>query len=115
MGKANKKISKNEFRYNHSTGHPNFVFEEDGNKYHSLGLTHHKRTYYYKQKRWLKNMPLYDNPEKNKTEKSYVRYGIITNKKKQYGNVTTDFRFSNKDKSNIKSKIRNYKNHRRKQ
>ena len=40
-----KKKSKNEFRYNNTTKHPNYVFEEFGDKYHSLGLTHKEETF----------------------------------------------------------------------
>lgn len=38
-----KRKSKNEFRYNYSTKHMNYVFEENGQNYHSFGLTTQKR------------------------------------------------------------------------
>lgn len=37
-----------------------------------------RKTYDKKRKKWFSNMPLYKNPQKHKTEKSHIRYGIIT-------------------------------------
>jgi len=108
-----KRYTKSEFRYNYNTKHMNYVFEEDGNDYHSLGLTHQRRTC-DKKKKWHKNMPLSYNPQKNKTKKSYIRYGVISQNKKTYGGIDKRFQFSAKEKSKVKSKIRNYKNNRRK-
>lgn len=99
--------SKNEFRYNYNTKHMNYVFEEYGKKYHSLGLTHHKKTF------GKKNMPLFSNPKKNSKEKAYVRNGIITDKTDNYSYIDKRFSFSSRDKANVKSIIRKYKAKRR--
>ena len=103
-----KRLSKNEFRYNYNTKHMNYVFEEQGKKYHSLGLTHQKKTF------GKKNMPLSQNPQKNAKGKSYIRNGIITDNKRSYSQKTyKNFSFANADKPNIKSKIRYYKSRRK--
>jgi len=104
-----KKVSKNEFRYNYNTKHMNYVFEEDGKYYHSIGLTTKSKT----SKK--KNMPLFENPKRGSDKQSFVRNGIITNKKKNYS-ATSDrrFRFSDIDFPNVKSKIRKYKSSRKK-
>ncbi len=114
MPKKNKKISKNEFRYNYDTKHMNYVFEQTNKKYHSLGLTSHSET---KDKTGTsrQNMKLNNNPEKNKTNDSYIRYGIITGHIGSYSkNPSKKFNFNNDDFKLVKSKIRNYKNFRRK-
>lgn len=113
FNRKNKQQTKNEFRYNHKTKHMNYVFEEDGTDYHSLGLTHEKTTRDKKKKK-RQNMPLDKNPQKNRKEKSYIRYGVITQDKKTYGKKDKRFEFSEEDKPKVKSKIRNYKNNRRK-
>ncbi len=112
--KQNKKrFAKNEFRYNYYTKHENFIFEEDGDNFHSLGLTHNKQTK-DKNKKWHKNMPLNKNPQKNKTETSYLRYGVITQNKKTFSNKPDKrFVFDDSDKASVKSKIRNYKKKRK--
>lgn len=109
-----KRYSRNEFRYNKNTKHYNYVFEEDGNKFHSIGLTHKNYTYDNKKRKWRKNMPLDKNPQKSKSDNVFVRYGIITSKKDNYGDKRNNFEFSRSDFSNVKVKVRNYKNQRRK-
>lgn len=110
-----KRYSKSEFRYNYTNKHMNYVFEEDGRKYHSLGITHDNTTYDKKKKQRRTNMPLAKNPERNKLEPSYIRYGIITDKKDNYSKkLSKKFNFSAEDFGNVKAKIRNYKNIRRK-
>lgn len=94
---------RNEFRYNYSQKHKNYVFGERGNKYLSLGITHEEYTF------GKKNMPLEKNPQKGKTEQSFIRNGIISDKKKNYGRPLRNYTFSNRDYKNVKSKIRKYK------
>ena len=109
----NKRKARNEFRYNYSTKHINYIFEEDGRNYHSVGLTHQRKTHY--KNKWYKNMPLIINPKKNDNSKSYVRFGIISQNKKSFANKTDKrFKFSKDDYFNVKSKIRNYKKYRKK-
>lgn len=93
----------------------NYIFEEEGNKYRSVGITHDDTTWDNKKRRRRSNMPLQQNPQRGKTSPSYIRYGIITDKKNNYSRHTArNFRFSSSDYKNVKSKIRNYKNKRRK-
>ena len=105
--KNKKRKSLNEFRYNYNTRHTQYVFEEDDKRYRSLGLTHHKRT------KGIKNMPLSKNPQKGKTEKAYIRYGIINDTKNNYSGIDKRFKFSKEDFVRAKSKIRKYKSRRR--
>lgn len=105
--------SRNEFRFNYNTNHPNYVFYEDNGRYRSVGLTHHK-DYITKKYGKFKNMPLSKNPNLYDDEDAYVRYGIISAKKNYYGKVLSDYIFSDSDFKNVKSKIRNYKNYKRK-
>lgn len=104
MGKKKDKfIPKDEFRYNYNQGHKNYVFGEVGNKFKSIGLTHDDTTF------GRKNMPLNKNPQNGKTEKSFIRNGIISDRKKNYGNPLKNYEFEKTDRLNVKSKIRNYK------
>ena len=108
MQKKNKKISKNEFRYNRTTKHMNYIFEEDDKYYRSLGLTKDSETF------GLKNMPLTKNPQRNRNFNSYIRNGIISQKKNSYSMKTDKrFNFLYDDYINVKSKIRKYKNSRK--
>lgn len=110
-----KKKTKGEFRYNYYTKHTNFVFEETENDYHALGLTHQRKTFDKKKKKWRKNMPLVKNPKNNSNENAFIRYGVISQNKKTFSNVDKRFKFRNKtDMLNVKSKIRNYKKNRKK-
>ena len=108
-----KRYSRNEFRYNYKTKHPNYIFEEDGRNYHAIGITHKKRTR-DKNKKWRKNIPLCKNPQKNKTDKSYLRYGIITQNKRTFSNVDNRFLFSSDDKPKARAKIHIYKKQKKK-
>lgn len=103
-----KRIVKNEFRYNYNEKHTNYIFEEENNVYHAIGLTHHAKTFH------KKNMPLSQNPKKGKKEEAYVRNGIITDKKANYSNIDKRFTFSKSDFKNVKAKIRKYKRNRKK-
>lgn len=99
-----KQIPKDEFRYNRNTRHMNYIFAENDKYYIGMGLTTEEYTF------GIKNMPLNKNLQKNREGKSYIRNGIITSKKKNYGGVDKRFQITNKDdKACIKAKKRNYK------
>lgn len=106
---AKKKYrAKNEFRYCKKTKHTAYIFEDDGKKYNAVGITHKEKTF------GKKNMPLDKNPQKGKTEKAYIRNGIIREKHKSFGtNTRNNFEFSETDFPKVKAKIRNYKKERR--
>lgn len=104
-----KRYSKNEFRFNFDTKHKQYIFEESNGKYRSLGITHEPITF------GKKNMPLKNNPQRGKTDKAYIRNGIVSGSKKRYSTRTIkNLSFCKNDMANIKSKIRNYKKNRRK-
>ena len=101
---SRKYIPKNEFRYNNSTNHPNYIFEEFDNKYHSVGITHKSKTF------GKNNMPLLNNPDSRKINLAYIRNGVITDKKKNYSKKPIkNMSFSAIDFPKVKSKIRNFK------
>ena len=107
--------NKNEFKYNNSTSHPNYVFEESATKYSSVGITHSSTTFNKKKKRDETNMPLLHNPDTNDKRPAYVRYGIITDKKQNYSKKSIKrFKFHADDFPSVKSKIRHYKKLRKK-
>ena len=110
MSKQKKKlVVKNEFRFNNNTKHMNYVFGSSKNRYYSVGLTTESETFN------KKNMPLNANPHNGKTEKSYVRNGIISDRKQAYDRKPNkNWNFSKEDFPKVKSKIRNYKKGRRK-
>ena len=106
---ARKIKNKNEFRYNNTTKHPNYIFEEFGNKYHSVGITHKDKTF------GRNNMPLSENPDSRKKDKAYIRNGIITDKKKNYSKKPiNNMSFDAEDFPKVKSKIRNFKKRQKK-
>jgi len=102
----NKIIPKNEFRFNYSTGHPNYIYGETDKRYKGVGITHESETF------GKKNMPLIQNPQKGKSEKAYIRNGYVSDKKSNFNKKPLkDFSFSKEDFANVKSKIRHKKRH----
>lgn len=104
-----KSVAKNEFRYNNQTAHPNYIFEESGNRYRALGLTHSSSTF------GRANMPLAQNPDPKDPQKAYVRNGIISDKKSNFSRKPINtYAFGEDDFPNVKAKVRNYKKRRKK-
>ena len=110
MNKQKKKlVPKNEFRFNNNTKHMNYIFGASNKRYYSVGLTTESETFN------KKNMPLTDNPHKGNTDKSYVRNGIISDRKQAYDRKPNkNWKFSKEDFPKVKSKVRNYKKRRKK-
>lgn len=109
MAKNKRKFKpKNEFRFNRKTNHNTYIFGDDGKNYKALGITHKDKTF------GKNNMPLANNPQKGKSEKAYIRNGIISDTYSHFDKPKKNFGFSNEDFSNVKSKIRNYKNRQKK-
>lgn len=107
--KKPKRVAKDEFRFNNNQKHMTYVFEDDGKRYASVGITHHAQTFE------KDNMPLEDNPQKGKEgEPAFVRNGIIRDKHESYGRVKHNYKFSERDFPKVKAKIRNYKKKRKK-
>lgn len=105
---SKKYLPKNEFRYNKQTKHMNYVFGSNGKKNKSLGLTTEKVTF------GRNNMPLNKNARIGSTEQSYIRNGVITEKREYYSHKAKSYCFSKDDYCNVKSKIRNYKKNNKK-
>lgn len=104
-----KRVAKNEFRFNNNQKHMTYVFEDDGKKYASVGITHHDKTFE------KNNMPLTTNPQKNhESDPAFIRNGIIRDKHESYGRAKHNYQFSDEDFPKVKSKIRNYKKKRKK-
>ena len=110
LSKKKKKMRpKNEFRFNHDTGHMTHVFLENDSEYRAVGLTTKEKTF------GRSNMPLKKNPKKGGTGKSYARNGIVADNKRSFSKKTAkNFSFSPDDKANIKSKERHYKKEQKK-
>lgn len=104
-----KRKARNEFRFNHDTNHMNYVYEEVGDEYKSIGLTTKDETF------GRKNMPLKKNPKKGDTGDSYIRNGSIKDNKKSYSKkAAKNYQFSKEDMANVKSKIRHHKKNEKK-
>lgn len=108
MPKKKKYVAKSEFRYNRNQKHITYVFEDDGKKYTAVGATHQPKTF------GKDNMPLAHNPQKYKTDKAYIRNGIIRDRHSSYGRPNKNYAFSSEDFPKVKAKIRNYKKKRKK-
>lgn len=107
MGKK-KRVARNEFRFNKNQKHVNYVFEDDGKKFSSLGITHSPKTF------GKKNMPLRQNPQKGHSEQAYIRNEIVRDKKSFYSRSLKNYKFSAADFKSVKAKIRNFKRKRKK-
>lgn len=108
MARKNKRVAKSEFRFNANQKHITYVFEDDGKRYSSLGITHQKQTF------GKDNMPMKQNPQKGRTDDAYIRNGVIRDKHASYGRVKHNYKFSSEDFPKVKAKIRNYKKNRKK-
>ena len=98
-----KKGERDEFRYNLETEHPNYIFEQRGKKYRAMGLTHKNETF------GEPNMPLKNNPDPTDEKPSYIRNGIIKQKGRMGKRRLKQLKFSDDDKSIVKSKKRYYR------
>lgn len=105
VSKKKKKFRpKNEFRFNHDTGHMTHVFLENDSEYRAVGLTTKEKTF------GRPNMPLKKNPKRGGSGKSFARNGIVADNKRSFSSKTAkNFSFSPDDKANIKSKERHFK------
>lgn len=102
--------SRNEFRFNHATRHPNFIFGKEGRKYKGMGITHEEKTF------GKNNMPLKDNPAKTDSRKAYIRNGIISQDERYMSDKPiANLEFGKEDYANVKSKRRNYQKNLKKQ
>ena len=99
---------KNEYRYNHKTGHMNYIFAETAEKKKAVGIKSEPTTF------GRKNMRLKEDPKRNpkakKVETPHVRNGIISTSEKAFKRKESKtVKFSKDDMANVKAKIRHYK------
>ena len=103
--------TRNEFRYNPNTEHPNYIFEVDKKKdaWRAIGITHEPETF------GIQNAPLKVNPKKKDARESYMRNGIVAGSHYDFSKKPMkNMRFSDEDMPNVKAKVRNDKKKRKK-
>ena len=81
------------------TGHPTYVFDEDGNKYKVLGVTHAEKT------NGIPNIKLAKNPEPNNTNIAYIKTKVDKEEKNKFGARLKGWKLSNEDKPRVKAII----------
>lgn len=81
------------------TGHPQYVYGEDGMRYKILGLTSSPIT------NGVYNVRLKENPEPHNSAPSYVRPNPDKEKKGAFGERLKGWKFSSEDKKTVKNII----------
>lgn len=98
--------TRDEFRFNIDARHYNYIFEvhETDDEYYALGITTEPETF------GKGNIPLKHNPQKGKTQPSFIRNGEIVAGHKAFGRkVEKNIKFHSDDIPNVKAKKRNAK------
>lgn len=98
----NKKRFQPHFRkaYNGKfTGHPQYVYDENGRQYKILGITSSPKT------NGILNVKLERNPEPNNAKNAYVRPKPDKENKGAFGERLKGWSFSEKDKKKVRSII----------
>lgn len=91
-------MKKSEFRFNKKRKHPSYIFKEKDNKYHSILITHAKKT------SKIKNVKLYKNPEPNNSSVAYVVPKVYVDDINSYNKKTyQNWKFHKFDKRKIKN------------
>lgn len=104
MAKKNKENNRfqRHFRKFHNkeiTGHPQYVYDEDGREYKVLGITSSSTT------NGVPNVLLERNPEPNNTDKAYVRTKPNTVNKGVRNEKLKGWKFTDKDKKKVQAII----------
>ena len=100
-GTANKRFQPH-FRkaYNGKfTGHPQYVYDEQGNEYKVIGITSSPMT------NGVLNVKLERNPEPNNMKTAYVRPRPDKENKGAFGNRLKGWKFSENDKMKVRNII----------
>ena len=90
---------KDEFRRNNSKdgrGHPAYIFEEAGDEYKFVGITHSEYT------KGIKNISLDSNPNPKDKRKAYMTSKSDKKKKSSFGKKIKGWKMSSSDKKKIK-------------
>ncbi len=108
--KRKTKTAKNRFQphfrkaYNGKfTGHPQYIYDEDGTKYKIIGITSAKNT------NGVLNVELDVNPEPKNTKKAYIRPKPDSENKGAFGERLKGWRFVESDKKKVRNVIDGYK------
>ena len=88
------------------TGHPQYVYDDDGRRYKVLGITSSPKT------NGVLNVRLERNPEPNNSKPAYVRTKTESENKGAFGERLKGWTFSEKDKKKVREII--YKNNNKK-
>lgn len=84
------------------TGHPQYVFDEEGNKYKVLGITSSAET------NGVKNVLLERNPEPHNSKMAYVRTKPAIEDKGAFGSRLNGWKFTKNDKKKVKKILDKY-------
>ena len=87
------------FRNAQLTGHPQYVYDEDGRRYKIIGITKSPVT------NGISNIPLDGNPEPNNPEKAYIRPKPDTVDKGVENVRLKGWRFRDSDKPKVQAVI----------
>ena len=85
------------------TGHPQYVYDEQGNEYKVLGITSSSMT------NGVLNVKLERNPEPNNTNTAYVRPKPDKESKGAFGHRLKGWKFSENDKKKVRTIIDTHK------
>ena len=110
MKKKNSKGERKRFQphfrkaYNGKfTGHPQYVYDEEGRKYKILGITSSSIT------NGVLNIKLEQNPEPNNHKTAYIRPKPDMESKGAFGERLKGWKFSENDKKKVRSVIETHK------
>lgn len=78
------------------TGHPQYVYDEDGNRYKVIGITKSPKT------NGVLNIELDHNPEPGKNEKAYLRPKPDSEQKGAFGERLKGWKFAESDKKKVR-------------
>lgn len=95
--KKKKTIKKDEFRKHKPSGHPAYVYKQEGEDFKFLGLTHSKKD----KKTQTKNVPLIKNPNPDDPGQSYIKTYSQKDNKKRFRPRDKNWKMSDKDKDRI--------------
>ena len=87
------------FKFGKFTGHPQYVYDEDGNEYKVIGLTQSSHT------NGVANIPLDKNPEPNNSEQAYIRPKPDRVNKGVRNERLKGWRFADSDKPKVQAVI----------
>lgn len=87
------------FRKNKRIKHPTYIFDERGNMYQYIGITHSEKV------GDIQNIPLKKNPNPNDNRKAYIRPFVEEDKPKNFSRSMKDWKFSSEDKKTVQKVI----------